>query len=219
MSKRTMQYEGFRSKPYKDSEGYWTQGYGKRVASGSLPAISEAQAAKNFNEDYSSLTSSFFKKYPQFKNVDANVAEVLSDLAYNMGPNWPKKFPKVLAYLNKKDYDNAGKQILNSKYAEQVGQRALDNVALLTGKEVNTNPYSASTEAPAQDIITMAAPEQPTSLFMSPIEASTPSGLDMMRSPEYLLNNALQMDNAQKAVQAQGLGMYPEALNSLIRQQ
>ena len=60
-------------------------------------------------------------------------------MAYNMGPDFLNKFPKAAAHLSKGDYMSAGSEFLDSKYAEQVGQRAVDNAALLAGTpNINT---------------------------------------------------------------------------------
>ena len=56
------------------------------------------------------------------KQPDA-VKEVLINMAFNLG-NRLYKFEKTKEYLEKKDYKNASKEMLKSKWAKQVGNRA-----------------------------------------------------------------------------------------------
>ena len=43
-----------------------------------------------------------------------------------MGITKFKQFKKTIAYIESGDFDLAGAELLNSRYADQVGQRAID---------------------------------------------------------------------------------------------
>jgi lysozyme len=55
----------------------------------------------------------------------------LMDMYYNLG--WPRlsKFKRMLKHIDDGKYDKAAEELLNSKYASQVGQRAKRNADLL----------------------------------------------------------------------------------------
>ena len=51
-----------------------------------------------------------------------------------MGPNWYHNFPKLTSALGQGDITTASNELLNSRYASQVGSRATDNARLLQAK-------------------------------------------------------------------------------------
>jgi hypothetical protein len=57
-------------------------------------------------------------------------------LAYNVGTTTLLKFKKTLQYLEDGSYEEAAKEVLDSRWADQVGRRAIfiSNV-FLTGEE------------------------------------------------------------------------------------
>ena len=64
------------------------------------------------------------------------------DLGFNMGVPTLSTFRNMLECLKQKDWDGAAKNLLDSKYAKQVGRRAIYNAHLLetagTNKELPT---------------------------------------------------------------------------------
>lgn len=65
-----------------------------------------------------------------------NIQAVMIDMAYNMGPAFVNKFPKMLAYIQSNKLAFAGFELLNSDYATQVPNRATNNFRLLvSGQE------------------------------------------------------------------------------------
>lgn len=50
--------------------------------------------------------------------------DVLTELAFNMGPANLAKFKKMLSAIAQEDYETGAAELLNSRYAQQVGQRA-----------------------------------------------------------------------------------------------
>ena len=111
----TQNYEGWRSKVYKDSEGYDTVGYGHKLTPNEVKngtyanGISKAQGSKLFNKDFGRHKAAFYGSNPGLLKAPDNVKAVLGDLAYNMGPGFLKKFPTMKAALGRGDYAAAGK--------------------------------------------------------------------------------------------------------------
>jgi lysozyme len=48
------------------------------------------------------------------------------NLIFNMGMSTFRKFKKTIQHMENKEYELAGAELLNSRYAEQVGQRAIE---------------------------------------------------------------------------------------------
>lgn len=118
-------HEGSRLDMYQDSLGIWTIGVGHNIQEkGISPAVMELLLDEDIEEAISELkrSVSFFSKMPE------QVQEALVNLSFNMGIPRLMQFKKTLAYLRDGDFEAAADELLDSRYAEQVGRRA-DEVA------------------------------------------------------------------------------------------
>lgn len=111
--------EGFRSKPYIDSEGILTIGYGTNLKQG----ISEKQA-----KSLMICELSIIMDYLSYQNWYANLNDVRKDviinMIYNLGFDGFKGFKLMNRALKEGDYYRASEEMLDSKWAKQVGIRA-----------------------------------------------------------------------------------------------
>lgn len=128
----TKKWEGLRLKPYKCSAGKITIGYGRNLTD---KGISNSEAEILFKQDYADATKMakfFISDFESLTNIRQNV---LIDLFFNMGLK-VLQFKKMLKAIKEKDFETASKELLDSKYAQQVGKRAITNAELLRiGKE------------------------------------------------------------------------------------
>ena len=118
-------HEGSRLDMYQDSLGIWTIGVGHNIQEkGISPAVMELMLDEDIEEAIVELkrSVSFFSKMPE------QVQEALVNLSFNMGIPRLMQFKKTLAYLRDGDFEAAADELLDSRYAEQVGRRA-DEVA------------------------------------------------------------------------------------------
>ena len=118
-------HEGSRLNMYQDTLGIWTIGVGHNIEEkGISPAVMELMLDEDIEEAISELkrSVSFFSKMPE------QVQEALVNLSFNMGIPRLMQFKKTLAYLRDGDFEAAADELLDSRYAEQVGRRA-DEVA------------------------------------------------------------------------------------------
>jgi lysozyme len=75
---------------------------------------------------------------PVFNDMDEVRQRVLIDMAYNLGIAGLKKFRRMLAALERRDYEEAAKELLDSRYADQVKGRAVRNARMMeTGEWEN----------------------------------------------------------------------------------
>jgi lysozyme len=114
------QHEGWRNKAYRDSEGIWTIGYGRN--------LQELEIDKEIGEkwlDQDVATAAMYaERFPEFHKLDAVRKDVLIEMVFNMGPSRVAGFRKMLGAIRDGDWEEAAIQMLDSKWAKQVGQRA-----------------------------------------------------------------------------------------------
>lgn len=113
-------HEGLCLRIYEDSVGVPTIGVGRNL----LRGITEAEARHLLDNDINSCINDLTAAFPWFAGLDAVRQRVLVDLCFNLGIVRLKGFPKFLAACAISDWATAGRELLDSKYARQVGQRA-----------------------------------------------------------------------------------------------
>ncbi len=115
--------EGFRARPYHCPAGRITIGFGRNVDKSGL-GITEEEAAFLLRNDVIRTIDEVRCNYPWFDDVSKAAKEVLVELCFQLGAPRLAKFRKMLAALKAHDYDAAGAELLDSKFARQVPARA-----------------------------------------------------------------------------------------------
>lgn len=119
--------EGWKSTPYRCSEGYPTVGYGFKIGNknGEIPYFILPKVAGDawLNEILSKLQDKFAKL--AWYNV-MNIARksIIISMAYQMGYDGVMKFKNMIKALEYADYNKAGIEMLNSRWAMQTISRA-----------------------------------------------------------------------------------------------
>lgn len=106
--------------PYTCPTGHLTIGYGHNLENG----ISQEAAEFILREDLQAAKNAVQKKYTWWRTLDEARQFVLVDMAFNMGINKLATFKKTLAAVEKGNYTTAAREMLNSRWATQVGRRA-----------------------------------------------------------------------------------------------
>lgn len=113
-------HEGLRNLPYEDTEGNLTIGVGH-----SLETPLSARAIETILEDDIHLhMQELDRVLPQWRTHSDNVQDTLLELAFNLGAPRLLTFKKMLKALDNRDYLTASAEMLDSKWAVQVGKRA-----------------------------------------------------------------------------------------------
>ena len=113
-------HEGFRSKPYLCSQGYATIGYGRNL---DTVGITEEEAYTMLVHDcYRAVRE--LDKYQWFNKLDDVRQDAMINFMFNVGAGTFRQFKKMIAALEVGDYKEAAAQLLDSRYAKQVGRRA-----------------------------------------------------------------------------------------------
>jgi len=118
--KQLQRHEGFSSHLYSDSEGVLTIGYGTNIDQG----ITEEEASWLLNHRLQKLIDEL-PIPPEMTLNDARRA-VLHNMVYNLGVQGLLGFTKMWFAAYEQDWETAAKEMLDSKWARQVGQRAIE---------------------------------------------------------------------------------------------
>ncbi len=130
-------HEGIRLQPYKCPAGYWTIGVGrnletnpptaeeKRVIGDWRDGITKNAAFYLLRNDIKRISDECARQIPFWKNLDDERQYALVDMAFNLGMAGLLKFQKMLSYLGVGNYILAATECLASKYAKDVGERAV----------------------------------------------------------------------------------------------
>lgn len=114
-------HEGFRQYPYKCTAGKLTIGYGRNLDD---VGISKEEAEYLLEMDLDKHTEELDKVITWA--VPNDVYAVLVDMHYNLGHERFMQFKGMLAALKKLDFKGAAKEMLDSKWAKQVPNRAAE---------------------------------------------------------------------------------------------
>jgi len=117
-----MQDEGLKLKPYRCPAGRLTIGFGRNLED---RGITEAEAQALLRGDVDDCWSRLRDKLPWVETAPERVQEALLNMAYNIGVEGLLNFSITLGHLRACRYDEAAKAMLASKWAGQVGRRAV----------------------------------------------------------------------------------------------
>lgn len=126
-------HEGVRLKPYRCTAGKLTIGIGRNLDDRGITAD---EAAYLLGNDLTAVQAALVQALPWVSSLDDVRQRVLIDMAFNMGVQGLLGFKRTLATIQAGDYQTAATMMLDSKWAQQVGQRAerLSRM-MLTGKD------------------------------------------------------------------------------------
>lgn len=113
--------EGVRRFPYADAHGKITIGVGRNLTD---VGVSDAEIDDMLANDISNVNSQLMLNLPLYSKLDTVRAMVLCNMAFNMGFHGLLEFRRALACMEKQDWEGAAKEILDSQWAKQVGDRA-----------------------------------------------------------------------------------------------
>lgn len=124
LKKQLIRDEGDVPYAYQDSLGYWTIGVGFLIdkrKGGRLP-----DAVRDFWLDYeiNETTYELEKLLPFFSSLSQVRKDTLINMAFNLGVNGLLNFKKTIALMAGGNHDEASREMLSSRWAQQVGQRA-----------------------------------------------------------------------------------------------
>lgn len=113
--------EGVRLKPYKDSVGKITIGVGRNLDD---VGISLTEANILLDNDIAHVVQQLSETFPWTDALDEVRRGVLLNMAFNMGIHGLAGFHHFLGSVQSGNFAQAAQEMLESKWANQVGSRA-----------------------------------------------------------------------------------------------
>ena len=124
--------EGFRLAAYRCPAGALTIGYGHNCGASPVAGVREPgdritqiQAETLFEADLATAVWAVRQNHPWVTGLNAARQAVLYDMAFNMGIKTLATFVNTLRLIKDGDYAGAARNMLLSKWARQVGRRAI----------------------------------------------------------------------------------------------
>lgn len=133
-------HEGLRLKPYKDTVGKTTIGYGRNLDDVGLREVEAdylllndmTAAMKDVNKIFQGCQIITENKYLQPRYA------AMVDMRFNLGPTGFRGFRRMIEAVKSSDWPEAAKQMKDSKWYDQVGYRGRELVNMV---ETNTWPH------------------------------------------------------------------------------
>lgn len=123
LTEQLKRHEGLRLKAYQCTANRTTIGYGRNLDD---KGITKAEADLMLENDVIFLMSALPSKIDFFNGLNKPRADVLVNMAFNLGINGLLKFKNMLAAIDDGYFSRAADEMLDSRWAKQVGDRALE---------------------------------------------------------------------------------------------
>lgn len=117
--------EGLRLTAYRDSLGYFTIGVGHLLGnSPRMTSITADEAKALYQWDVAQAEKLARGIFPNFGTLSDARQRALTNMAFNLGGRL-QGFVRFIAAITAQDWTTAGREMADSTWAKQVGQRAV----------------------------------------------------------------------------------------------
>lgn len=114
-------HEGLRLLPYECTAGKITIGYGRNLEDKGI-LLDEAEMM--LTHDVYECVVDLKNNFPWFRELSEARMQALVDMRYNLGKMGFRKFKGMIKAIEDGDYRKAAEEMLDSRWANQVGERA-----------------------------------------------------------------------------------------------
>lgn len=125
--------EGVVAHAYQDSLGYWTIGVGHLIDKRKGGKIPDVIIDMLLRYDIDEKIAELNEKLPWWGFLDEPSQRVIVNMAFNLGVEGLLNFKKFMDALKDGDRNRAASEMLDSKWAEQVGARATRLATIIRG--------------------------------------------------------------------------------------
>ncbi len=129
-----IRHEGLRLKPYRDTVGKLTIGIGRNLDD---VGITREEATMLLNHDIAKVQRDVKKTFPWFSRLNGVRKNVVLNMVFNLGLPRFRQFKKAIAAIRANRWDEAAKQMLDSRWARQVGRRARELASMIKSGKYN----------------------------------------------------------------------------------
>jgi lysozyme len=124
IKEQLVRHEGLRLKPYRCTAGKLTIGIGRNLDD---CGVSQSEAYIMLINDIMNCEKQLQAKIPDIYNgLDEVRKSVLLNMCFNLGISGLLGFKNTLAFVKAGDWERAANNMLVSKWAKQVGRRAIE---------------------------------------------------------------------------------------------
>lgn len=123
LKKQLIKHEGIEYKLYTCTSNKTSIGVGRNLDD---RGISHETAMQMLDEDIDICINELQQTVSYWDDLPERVQEALINLCFNMGISRLMAFKKTFGFLREGMYEKAADELLESRYANQVGQRAID---------------------------------------------------------------------------------------------
>lgn len=131
-------HEGVRSKVYKCTEGFETIGVGRNISSSGI-GLSDTEIDFLLLNDIERCEKELAANFQWFLELDAVRREAIINMCFNLGISRLKGFKNAIAAMESQDYTTAADEFLDSRWAKQVGHRAIEVTHMIETGEYYAN--------------------------------------------------------------------------------
>lgn len=117
----TKEDEGFTRSLFYDTEGKLTGGWGHNFSDN---GVSIKVGDFIFDEDFNYFVNILPTIFPWYNTLSDNRKVVILNMCFNLGLKRFQTFEKTIHYISVGDYEMAAREMLDSKWSQQVGDRA-----------------------------------------------------------------------------------------------
>mgnify|MGYP003115634873 FL=1 len=130
-------HEGVETHAYECSAGKVTVGVGRNIDQRGGMGLSPDEIDYLLENDIERVIKELAREYPWFSDLDDVRKDAMIDIGFNLGATRLRGFKRALSAMERGDYKVAATEFLDSKWAKQVGGRALEITDLIkTGEYV-----------------------------------------------------------------------------------
>jgi lysozyme len=115
---------------YDCPAGHATIGIGRNVSESGL-GLSDIEVEFMLEEDIARCAEELGREFPWFSGLNEARRDAMIDLVFNMGLTRLTGFKKALAAMAEANYDLAAAEFMDSQYASQVKDRAIEICAMI----------------------------------------------------------------------------------------
>jgi lysozyme len=115
-------HEGLELMPYKCTSGKTTIGVGRNLED---IGITEEEAELLLLNDIGRVKQEL-ENDQWYMDLDPVRKAVIENMSFNLGYPTLKKFQNMIASISEGDYETASKEMLDSRWSKQVGQRSIE---------------------------------------------------------------------------------------------
>jgi lysozyme len=128
LEKLLIKHEGYQNKAYEDTVGTVSIGVGRNLDD---VGLSDEEIMYLLNNDIIRCDKELINCFPWYSQLSRVRQEVMLMLCFNLGLTRLRKFVKALSCMESGEFSLAADHFLDSKWAKQVGNRAVELTEML----------------------------------------------------------------------------------------